>query len=236
MCRVLPATTKDGRSVPVGDVVNQSVFVVAIDGPAGAGKSTVGRALAKRLGLEYLDTGAMYRAVTAAAMAAGISAGSVEEIAALARRVRLEVGDHGVFVDGRDVTSEIRSVDVTREVSVVAANASVRAEMVERQRAWARERGGGVLEGRDIGSVVFPDAALKVYLTASPRVRAERRQLESGGDVDEIEAAIERRDRLDRERNEGPLTEATGAVVVDTTDRSIEEILGELESLLEVRR
>ena len=215
--------------------MSSALFVVAIDGPAGAGKSTVGRALARRLGLEYLDTGAMYRAVTAAAMAEGVPTDSAD-VADLARRVRLEVGDGGVFVDGRDVTSEIRSAEVTRHVSAVAANPGVRAEMVDRQRAWARERGGGVLEGRDIGSVVFPEAALKVYLTASPRVRAERRQHESGGDVDEIEASIERRDRLDRERNDGPLTEASGAVVVDTTGKSIDEVLAELESLLEVHR
>lgn len=211
------------------------VFVIAIDGPAGAGKSTIGRALAARLGLQYLDTGAMYRGVTVAAMRQGIAVDSGDPVADLARRVRLEVGDSGVFVDGFDATVAIRSAEVNANVSAVAANPGVRSVLVDRQRAWARERGGGVLEGRDIGSVVFPGAALKVYLTASPMERAKRRALESGGDVNEIAASIEVRDRKDRERADGPLTEATGAVVVDTTGRSVDDVLAEITALLEGR-
>ena len=207
--------------------------VIAIDGPAGAGKSTVARALAARLGLEYLDTGAMYRAVTLAAMRRGIDTADLERVAKLAEDVSLEVGEHGVFVDGFDATTEIRSRGVTTAVSAVAANSGVRAEMVRRQRRWANERGGGVLEGRDIGSVVFPDAELKLYLTASPRVRAERRVAEAGGDVDEIEAAIERRDHHDSSRSDSPLVEADGSIVVDTTGRSIDEVLARIEQLLE---
>ncbi len=207
--------------------------VIAIDGPAGAGKSTVARALAARLGLEYLDTGAMYRAVTLAAMRRGIDTTDLERVAQLAEDVSLEVGEHGVFVDGFDATTEIRSREVTTAVSAVAANSGVRAELVRRQRRWADERGGGVLEGRDIGSVVFPDAELKLYLTASPRVRAERRVAEAGGDVDEIEAAIERRDRHDSSRSDSPLVEADGSIVVDTTGRSIDEVLARIEQLLE---
>ncbi len=207
--------------------------VIAIDGPAGAGKSTVARALAARLGLEYLDTGAMYRAVTLAAMRRGIDTTDLERVAQLAEDVSLEVGEHGVFVDGFDATTEIRSREVTTAVSAVAANSGVRAELVRRQRRWADERGGGVLEGRDIGSVVFPDAELKLYLTASPRVRAERRVAEAGGDVDEIEAAIERRDRHDSSRSDSPLVEADGSIVVDTTGRSIDEVLARVEQLLE---
>ncbi len=207
--------------------------VIAIDGPAGAGKSTVARALAARLGLEYLDTGAMYRAVTLAAMRRGIDTADLERVAKLAEDVSLEVGEHGVFVDGFDATTEIRSREVTTAVSAVAANSGVRAELVRRQRRWAVERGGGVLEGRDIGSVVFPDAELKLYLTASPRVRAERRVAEAGGDVDEIEAAIERRDRHDSSRSDSPLVEADGSIVVDTTGRSIDEVLARVEQLLE---
>ena len=148
--------------------------VIAIDGPAGAGKSTIARALAARLGLEYLDTGAMYRAVTFAAMRRGII-DDAAAVATLACTVVLEVGEHGVLVDGVDATVEVRSPAVTKAVSQVAANSLVRSELVGRQRAWATHRGGGVIEGRDIGSVVFPDATLKLYLTASPRVRAERR-------------------------------------------------------------
>ena len=207
--------------------------VIAIDGPAGAGKSTVARALAARLGLEYLDTGAMYRAVTLAAMRRGVDTADLELVTKLAEDVSLEVGEHGVLVDGFDATTEIRSRGVTTAVSAVAANSGVRAEMVRRQRRWANERGGGVLEGRDIGSVVFPDAELKLYLTASPRVRAERRVAEAGGDVDEIEAAIERRDRHDSSRSDSPLVEADGSIVVDTTGRSIDEVLARVEQLLE---
>ena len=211
-------------------------FVIAIDGPAGAGKSTVGRALAAQLGLEYLDTGAMYRAVTFAAMQRGLTVDDAEAVAALSRTVVLEVGDRGVFADGADATAAIRSPEVTRNVSVVAANPAVRAELVDRQRHWVAERGGGVLEGRDIGSVVFPNAALKVYLTASAQVRAVRRQAENGGEVEEIAASIEARDRKDRERADGPLTEAQGAVVVDTSNKSVGEVLAEIQELLEQRR
>jgi cytidylate kinase len=211
------------------------VRVIAIDGPAGAGKSTVARALAARLGLEYLDTGAMYRAVTLAALRRGIDPADADRVAELARQIQLEVGDHGVFFDGEDATKEIRTREVTAAVSAVAANSRVRAELVERQRQWARARGGGVLEGRDIGSVVFPDAELKLHLTASPRVRAERRWAEAGGDVDEIEAAIARRDRYDSSRAHGPLIEADGSVVVDTTGLSIDEVLERIEQLLEPR-
>ncbi len=207
--------------------------VIAIDGPAGAGKSTVARALAARLGLEYLDTGAMYRAVTHAAMRRGIDTTDLDRVAKLAEDITLEVGEHGVLVDGLDATTEIRSHEVTTAVSAVAANSGVRAELVRRQRTWANQRGGGVLEGRDIGSVVFPDAELKLYLTASPRVRAERRVAEAGGDVDAIEAAIERRDRHDSSRSDSPLVEADGSIVVDTTGLSIDEVLEQIEHLLE---
>ncbi len=207
--------------------------VIAIDGPAGAGKSTVARALAARLGLEYLDTGAMYRAVTHAAMRRGIDTADVDSVAKLAQEISLEVGDYGVLVDGEDATTEIRSREVTTAVSAVAANSAVRSELVRRLRNWANQRGGGVLEGRDIGSVVFPDAELKLYLTASPRVRAERRVAEVGGDVDEIEAAIERRDGYDTSRTDSPLVEADGSIVVDTTGLSIDEVLERIEHLLE---
>jgi cytidylate kinase len=209
------------------------VRVIAIDGPAGAGKSTVARALAARLGLEYLDTGAMYRAVTLAAMRRGIDTADLDRVAKLAAEFSLEVGDHGVLIDGVDATAEIRTPEVTAAVSAVAANSAVRAELVRRQRIWANQRDGGVLEGRDIGSVVFPDAELKLYLTAAPRVRAERRVAEAGGDVDEIEASIQRRDGHDTSRSDSPLVEAHGAIVVDTTGLSIDEVLARIEQLLE---
>lgn len=206
--------------------------VIAIDGPAGAGKSTIARALAARLGLEYLDTGAMYRAITYAAMNSGLPLSDVAAVGALARNATLEVGEHGVLVEGVNATAAIRSPEVTAAVSKVAANSEVRAELRARQQAWAAERGGGVIEGRDIGSVVFPDAELKLYLTASPRTRAQRRVAEAGGDVDEIEAAIAARDHLDSNRADGPLTLADGSIVVDTTGSSIEEVLAHIESLM----
>ncbi len=209
----------------------QALRVIAIDGPAGAGKSTIARALAASLGLGYLDTGAMYRAVTWAALRRGV-AGDEAAVAALAREVELEVGER-VLVDGVDVTAEIRTPEITAAVSAVAANSAVRAELVRRQRAWARARGGGVLEGRDIGSVVFPDAEAKLYLTASPEVRAERRVAEAGGDVAEVAAAIARRDQADRNRADGPLREADGALVVDTSGMTIAQVVDHVRALLE---
>lgn len=207
--------------------------VIAIDGPAGAGKSTIARALAARLGLEYLDTGAMYRGVTFAALRGDVSLDDSDAVADLSRRVDLEVSERGVFVDGVDATTAIRTAEVTGAVSKVAANSGVRTEMRARQQQWAAERGGGVIEGRDIGSVVFPDAELKLYLTASPRVRAERRVAEAGGDVDEIERAIAARDHYDSTRDDSPLTEAAGSTLVDTTGLTIEEVLQHIEGLLE---
>ena len=207
--------------------------VIAIDGPAGAGKSTIARALAARLGLEYLDTGAMYRAITWAAMRRGLDLQDHLAIAELARDVDLEVGEHGVMVDGLEATAAIRTPEVTGAVSAVAANSGVRSEMRARQQAWALIRGGGVIEGRDIGSVVFPDAELKLYLTASPRTRAERRVAEAGGDVDEIERAIATRDEYDSTRADSPLTDAHGPVVVDTTGIGVDEVLDHILCLLE---
>ena len=209
--------------------------VIAIDGPAGAGKSTIARALAARLGLDYLDTGAMYRAVTFAAVARGIPVDDVPAVAELARSLSLEVGEHGVLVDGVDATTEIRTPAITAAVSAIAANSDVRTELRARQQRWAAEHGGGVIEGRDIGSVVFPDARIKLYLTASPRVRAERRVAEAGGDIEEIERAIAVRDSKDISRADSPLREADGSVVVDTTGLSIDEVLDEIEALLKER-
>ena len=208
-----------------------TTLVIAIDGPAGAGKSTVGRALASRLGLDYLDTGAMYRAVTFAALRRGLDPADLDDVANVSESVELLVDDDRVTVDGVDATVEIRGREVTSAVSAVAANSRVRSELVRRQREWVAERGGGVVEGRDIGSVVFPEAALKLYVTASPRVRAERRVAEIGGNVDEVEASIIERDRKDSTRADSPLMEASGALVVDTSGMSIDEVV---EHLLEL--
>ena len=203
--------------------------VIAIDGPAGSGKSTVARRLADRLGLDYLDTGAMYRAVTFAALRRGIDPADYGPVADLARIVDLEVTTDHVRVDGVDATIEIRGPEVSRAVSLVAANPEVRAELVRRQREWAYVRAGGVLEGRDIGTVVFPDAVLKVYLDARPEVRAERRAAEvSDLDYETVAADMARRDALDQGRQADPLRLADDAIMLDTSDMTIDEIVAEL--------
>jgi CMP/dCMP kinase len=195
------------------------VKVIAIDGPAGSGKSTVARRLADRLGLQYLDTGAMYRAVTFAALRRGIDPADQGPVESLARKVDLDVGPDRVTVDGVDATIEIRGPEVSRAVSLVAANAGVRTELVRRQREWATERGGGVLEGRDIGTVVFPDARLKVFLTAGEGERARRRS---------DEADVEQRDRLDSTRSVSPLKAADDAIVIDTTELAVDEVVARI--------
>jgi cytidylate kinase len=210
-------------------------LVIAIDGPAGAGKSTVGRAVAARLGLGYLDTGAMYRGVTFGVLRRGLDPTDIEAVARVAVAIELSVDDDGITVDGVDASIEIRGSAVTSAVSAVSANSAVRVELVRRQREWVAARGGGVVEGRDIGSVVFPDAPLKIYVTASPRVRAERRVAEIGGDVDDVEASIVDRDRKDSSRADSPLMEASGAVVVDTSGLSINEVVDAVLSLLPER-
>jgi len=209
------------------------VKVIAIDGPAGSGKSTVARRLAERLELEYLDTGAMYRAVTFAALRRGIDPADQEPVAQLASSVDLEVAKDHVRVDDVDATIEIRGPEVSRAVSLVAANPGVRTEMVRRQREWAAERGGGVIEGRDIGSVVFPDAVLKVYLSARPDVRAERRAAEvTDLDYETVAADMARRDALDQGRETAPLRQADGAVELDTSDMTVDEIVADLAGRL----
>lgn len=209
--------------------------IIAIDGPAGSGKSTVARAVAARLGLEYLDTGAMYRSVAFAALRRQIDPGDAERVARIARDVDLRLGRDGtVRVDGADATIEIRGPEVTRAVSAVAANPAVRAAMVSRQREWATERGGGVLEGRDIGTVVFPDAAVKVYLDASPEVRAARRAGEVADlSYETVASDLARRDALDQGRAHDPLRTSEDAIVIDTSDLSVDEIVDRVVDLAE---
>jgi cytidylate kinase len=208
------------------------VPLVAIDGPAGSGKSTVARAVAARLRLEYLDTGAMYRSVALASLRRGIDAHDGPALGRLAEGLDITVDDR-VFVDGVDATTEIRGPEVTAIVSAVAAHPPVRAAMVRRQRQWAEARGGGVVEGRDIGTVVFPGADLKVFLTASEEERARRRQRdEAAPDVDAVAADLARRDTLDSSRAASPLRPAADAVVVDTTARTVDDVVDEVVGLL----
>lgn len=205
--------------------------VIAIDGPAGAGKSTIAKALSVRLGMKYLDTGAMYRAVTYEAMLRDMNLDDLENIAQLAVDCDLHVGLDRVIINGHDATDAIRQADVTANVSKVASNSGVRKEMRIRQQEWATMHGGGVIEGRDISTVVFPEAILKVFLTASPQIRAQRRVEQQGGNVNEIAAAIEQRDLFDSTRSDSPLAESNDSIVVDTSDRTIEEVVNELETL-----
>jgi cytidylate kinase len=209
------------------------VTVVAIDGPAGSGKSTVAKAVAAELGMDYLDTGAMYRAVAFAALRRGIDPEDEKTVARLAEQLDIDVGDR-VTVDGVDASIEIRGPEVTRAVSTVAANPDVRKELRRRQREWAAEHGGGVIEGRDIGSVVFPEAPVKVYLTAADSERAARRSKEVlDMHYDDVAADIARRDHVDSNRASAPLTVPEGAAIVDTTGRPVDDVVREVLALAE---
>jgi cytidylate kinase len=192
-------------------------LVIAIDGPAGSGKSTVGAALAEILGLATLDTGSSYRAIAAQALHLGLDAANAEEIVALAAKATLTVGNR-IIINDRDVTSEIRSEAVNATVSLIAANPGVRSILVQWQRAWVDEHHGGVVEGRDIGTVVFPNAPVKLFLTARSEERARRRS-EEGID------SMTRRDALDSTRATSPLTRAVDAFEIDTTSIDVSTIV-----------
>jgi cytidylate kinase len=210
-------------------------LVVAIDGPAGAGKSTIAKALASAIGIEYLDTGAMYRGVTFEVLRRGLEATDLAAVARIAREIDFVQTRDSLSVNGIDATAAIRAPEVDAAVSHVAANSAVREEMRTRQRQWISNHGGGVVEGRDIGSVVFPDATLKVYLVASPMVRAKRRVAQHGGDVDEIARAIAERDERDSTRDDSPLRQMPDAVIVDTSERTVDQVIDEIRGLLAAR-
>ncbi|MGD0957443.1 MAG: (d)CMP kinase [Candidatus Acidiferrales bacterium] len=207
-------------------------LIIAIDGPVGSGKSTLARRVAELMGYVYIDTGAMYRSVALKALRRGVSLAAGEELAVLASDTRIDLRGQGgaqqVFLDGEDVTAAIRTPEVAQAASKVAVVPGVRHVLVAEQRR-AGEQGGVVMEGRDIGSVVFPDADLKIFLTASPQVRADRRWREHEQKGDAIDLArtleeIRERDRRDSERSSSPLARANDAVVVDSTAMEPEEV------------
>lgn len=216
-------------------VVGPQQWVIAIDGPAGAGKSTIAKSLSIRLGMKYLDTGAMYRAVTYEAMLRGLNLDDLDDITQLAIDCDLYVGLDRVIINGHDATAAIRQTDVTANVSKVASNSGVRKELRIRQQEWATMHGGGVIEGRDISTVVFPEAILKIFLTASPQIRAQRRVEQQGGNVAEIAVAIEQRDLIDSTRSDSPLAESSDSIVVDTSSWSIDEVVDTLEAMFRLR-
>jgi len=207
-------------------------LVIAIDGPGGSGKTTVSQALAKALGVAHLDTGAFYRAVTFAALREGIFGGP--DLAALAERIDLRYEDGHMYLDGEDVCEAIRSEPVNALVSAVSAEPAVRRAMVERQRRWVeRHDGRAVVEGRDIGTVVFPQAELKIFLVARPEVRAARRarELDAPG-VDNVQQDLARRDRLDSSRAVSPLSVAEDALTIDTSDVNVADVVDHILNLL----
>ena len=221
-----------------------NAVVVAVDGPAGTGKSSVSRGLAHALRARYLDTGAMYRIVTLAVLRAGIDLTDQDAVAAVASTTKLSVGfdpdEDRSYLDGEDVSSEIRGDQVTKAVSAVSSVPAVRTRLVDLQRTLAGGPGSVVVEGRDIGTVVLPDADVKIYLTASAETRARRRndQNVAGGfidDYDSVLADVRRRDYLDSTRAVSPLRAASDAVVVDTSEMTESEVIAHLLQLIKQR-
>lgn len=221
-----------------------SATVIAVDGPAGTGKSTVSRSLARELRARYLDTGAMYRIVTLAVLRAGVDLADADAVAAVANRAELSVGydpsEDRSYLDGEDVSVEIRGDAVTKAVSAVSAVPAVRTRLVQLQRSLAAGRGSVVVEGRDIGTVVLPEADVKIFLTASAEERARRRndQNVAAGLADDYEAVladVKRRDHLDSTRAVSPLRPAEDAVVVDTSEMTQPDVIAHLLRLVRER-
>jgi cytidylate kinase len=207
-------------------------MIVTVDGPGGTGKSTVSRVVARRAGLPHLDTGAYYRAATLAVLRTGADPHDPFGVFDVVSDVTMSQEDDRMYLDGHDVSDEIRGEAVTAAVSAVSAHPEVRGLLVEKQRAWAYEHGGGVVEGRDIGSVVFPEAEVKVFLDASPEVRARRRAAETGESYEGVYEDLNRRDSLDSMRASSPLTVPEGAVVVDTSELTFDEVVDKLLELI----
>jgi cytidylate kinase len=201
----------------------QKSVIVAIDGPAGAGKSTVARSVAQRLGFLYIDTGAMYRAVALWALRAGVPLDDTHRLEQLARQARIELTGEQVLLNGEDITAAIREPEVGAAASKAAASGGVRRAMVEEQRRMGAAR-SAVMEGRDIGTVVFPDAQVKIFLDADPEERARRRAKETGAEHQQVAREIRERDHRDRTRAEAPLTQAPDAEYLDTSQLSADQV------------
>jgi cytidylate kinase len=217
-------------------------LVIAIDGPAGSGKSTIAARLAKKLGYTNLESGAMYRAIALKAMEQQVPLDDAEALRQLAQKSVIELEPRGegnrVLLDGRDVSQRIREADVTLAASQVSVHPSVRQVMVARQRELGANS-GVVMEGRDIGTAVFPNAEVKIFLDADPTVRAERRVLQNGSqsldDAKKVLDEIAARDQRDRTRTTSPLVPASDAVILDTSRKSIDEVVAEVEGIVEQR-
>lgn len=204
--------------------------LIAIDGPSGVGKSTTAKRVAQELGWDYLDTGAMYRTTALALQRAGVALTDREGLRKVLAHLRIEQRGMSEFLDGEDVSDLIRTPEITRQVSAVSADAQVREVLVEQQRRIGRTGKGWVVDGRDIGTVVFPEAPCKIFLTASVEARARRRFLEQqakgiAGSLEEVAADIARRDHLDSTRAVSPLRKAEDALELDSSDLSLEEVV-----------
>lgn len=211
-------------------------MIIAVDGPAGSGKSTIAAALAERLGVSHVDTGAMYRALALKVLRNALSPGTEADVASVLAGTEIDVGDGRVLLDGEEVSGSIRSPEVTAASSRVAEHQPVRTWMVDRQRRVVHAApGGAVVEGRDIGTVVLPDADLKVYLTASEEQRARRRSLQRGATEVEARREVSSRDARDTARQHSPLRPADDAVVIDTTDLTIPEVVDAVLSAMNER-
>ena len=208
-------------------------MIVTMDGPGGTGKSTVSRAVAKIAGLPHLDTGAFYRAATLAVIRAEVDLDQGEAVAEVVSDAGFDQSDGRMMLDGEDVSVDIRSDQVTSAVSQVSSHREVRELLVQHQRKWIADHGGrGVVEGRDIGTVVFPEAEVKVYLDASLEVRARRRALQSSADPERVLDDLARRDQVDSSRDASPLTVPEGATVVETSDMTFDEVVNLILSLI----